>query len=54
MPAPTSAPSQSLSIVLHRRATETFFEKQKTCPDFDKKALIMSIPGLNLPFKMEF
>ena len=29
-----------------------FFENRKKCPDFGKKALIVSILGLNLPFKM--
>ena len=28
------------------------FENQKKCPDFGKKALIVSIIGLNFPFKM--
>ena len=31
-----------------------FFENQKKCPDFAKKALNVSILRLNLPFKMYF
>ena len=30
----------------------TDVQNQKKCPDFGKKALIVSIIGLNFPFKM--
>ena len=32
-------------------ASPALFENRKKCPDFEKKALIVSILGLNLPFK---
>ena len=30
----------------------SLFENRKKCPDFEKKVLIISVLGLNLPFKM--
>ena len=33
-------------------STLPFLENQKKCPDFAKKALIVSILRLNLPFKI--
>ena len=37
-----------------RRPPLLFFENKKKCPYFEKQALILSIFGLNFPFKMYF
>ena len=38
-------------VVSGGEASPALFENRKKCPDFEKKALIVSILGLNLPFK---
>ena len=49
-----SATLKSAQLGRRGEASPNLFENWEKCPEFGKKALTVSIIGLNVPFKMQF